>query len=190
MSVLVYVGYLMSVLGADLVAHTRFQYLRHQPPWKGRIPLETDVLVTHAPPASIPVFFPASHLTNISSQRYHLDLNLGCAGLLEEIWRVKPKLHVFGHVHWGHGRQSVYYDQCQRAYETLMSRPKKGPLHDFFPNSNWKEAFKVVFYGINSILWKWLMLGPGSNNAGLMVNAALMYGNTGKMGNTVEVVNL
>jgi hypothetical protein len=119
-----------------------------------------------------------------------MDLNLGCASLLQEVWRVKPKLHVFGHVHWGHGRESVYYDDCQRAYETLMSRPQKGPLYDLVPNSNWKEAFRLVYHGVNSILWKWLMVGPGSNNAGLMINAALMYGNTGKLGNNIEVVYL
>ena len=71
-----------------------------------------------------------------------------------------------------------------------MSRPKKGPLYDFFPNSNWKEAFKILRYGISSLLWKWLMAGPGSNNAGLMINAAQMYGNTGKLGNKVQVVDL
>lgn len=119
-----------------------------------------------------------------------MDLDIGCASLLQEIWRVKPKLHVFGHVHWGHGRESAYYDECQRAYESLMSRPKRGPLHDLVPNASWKEAFQVIYYGIHSILWKWLMLGPGSNNAGLLVNAAQMYGNTGKLGNRVTVVDL
>lgn len=30
----------------------RFQYERKSPPWKGKIPEETDVLVTHTPPVS------------------------------------------------------------------------------------------------------------------------------------------
>lgn len=103
---------------------------------------------------------------------------------------MKPKLHIFGHVHWGHGRESVYFDDCQRAYETLMSRPKKGPLHDLFPNCDWKEALLVLRYGVSSILWKWMMAGPRSNNAALMINAAQMYGNTGELGNKVQVVDL
>ncbi|KAB5536034.1 calcineurin-like phosphoesterase [Coniochaeta sp. 2T2.1] len=170
-------GRILNVYGAGDIpqcggASFAFQYPRDETPWDGRIPMETDVLVTHGPP------------------RYHMDLNLGCAGLLTEVWRVKPKLHVFGHVHWGHGRESVFFDSCQKAYEELMSRPKKGPLYDLFPNSNWREALKIVRYGISSLLWKWLMAGPGSNNAGLMINAAQIYGNTGKLGNKVQVVDL
>ncbi|KAK3324166.1 putative calcineurin-like phosphoesterase [Cercophora scortea] len=149
-----------------------FQYLRHLHPWRGIVPDETDVLVTHTPP------------------RHHLDLDLGCAGLLEEVWRVKPKLHVFGHVHWGHGRESVYYDECQRAYESLMARPKRGPIYDLLPNPGWVDALYVLWYGLNSVVWKWIMLGPGANNGALMVNAAVMHGNTGKVRNPVMVVDL
>ena len=126
----------------------------------------------------------------LTSQRHHLDLGLGCAGLLDEIWRVKPKLHVFGHTHYGYGREAVYYDECQRAYESLMARPAKGPLHDLVPGARWVDALNVLRYGVASILWKWLMLGPGTNNGGLLVNASLMYGNSGKLGNPVTVVDL
>lgn len=119
-----------------------------------------------------------------------MDLGLGCTSLLQEIWRVKPKLHVFGHIHWGHGREPAYYDECQRAYESLMSRPVKGPLNDLVPGAAWRDAWHVVYCGVSSILWKWLMLGPGSNNAALLVNACQMYGNTGKMGRRAQVVDL
>ncbi|KAK4234654.1 hypothetical protein C8A03DRAFT_47072 [Achaetomium macrosporum] len=149
-----------------------FQYEREKHPWKGRIPDETDVLVTHTPP------------------RHHLDLGVGCAGLLDEIWRVKPRLHVFGHVHWGHGKEAVYYDECQRAYESLMSRPGRGFFYDLIPSARWVDAFNVLYHGVNSILWKWIMLGPGTNYGGLMANASVMYGNTGKLWNPVTVVDL
>jgi hypothetical protein len=125
-----------------------------------------------------------------NGQRHHLDLGIGCAGLLEEVWRVKPRLHVFGHVHYGHGKEAVYYDECQRAYESLMSRPQKGPMYDFVLSARWVDALNVVRYGIGSILWKWLMLGPGTNNGGLMANASLMYGDSGKLLNPVTVVDL
>ncbi|KAH6856795.1 Metallo-dependent phosphatase-like protein [Chaetomium sp. MPI-CAGE-AT-0009] len=148
------------------------QYQREKHPWKGRVPEETDVLVTHTPP------------------RHHLDLGLGCDGLLDEVWRVKPKLHIFGHAHYGYGKEAVYYDECQRAYESLMSRPESGPFYDMVPSARWADAFNVLWYGVASILWKWIMLGPGTNNGGLMVNASLMYGNTGKLRNPVTVVDL
>jgi hypothetical protein len=93
-------------------------------------------------------------------------------------------------VHYGHGKEAVYYDECQRAYESLMSRPQKGPLYDLIPSARWVDAFNVVRYGIGSILWKWLMLGPGTNNGGLMANASLMYGDSGKLLNPVTVVDL
>jgi hypothetical protein len=71
-----------------------------------------------------------------------------------------------------------------------MSRPRRGPLYDIIPNQGWIQAFRVIYHGTHSILWKYLMLGPGSNNAGLMVNAAQMYGNTQTMVKTVQVVEL
>lgn len=113
-------------------------------------------------------------------KRHHLDLSLGCDGLLQEIWRKKPTLHVFGHVHWGRGRQAVFWDDCQRAYERLMSRKKRGPIFDMIPNACWLDAFKVLFYGIRSVVWQYAMLG-GSSTGGVMINAAMQRGNTGKL---------
>jgi hypothetical protein len=93
-------------------------------------------------------------------------------------------------VHWGHGKEAVYYDECQRAYESLMARPGEGFLYDMIPGAHWADAFNVLYYGVSSILWKWIMLGPGTNNGGLMANASVMYGNTGRLGNPVTVVDL
>ncbi|KUI68492.1 putative rhamnogalacturonate lyase C [Cytospora mali] len=171
-------GRMLNIYGAgDIPAcggdDSAFQYAPDKHPWSGRIPLETDVLVTHTPP------------------RFHRDLGLGCPGLLEEIWRVRPKLHVFGHIHWGRGMESAYFDGCQRAYETLMSRTPRGPIFDLIPNTGHIEAFKVFYYGFNAIAFEYLMLGPGSNNASLMVNAACMQGNTGKLcKNPAQVVEM
>lgn len=50
------------------------------------IPPATDILVTHCPPAGI------------------LDGGLGCRNLRARLEVVKPKLHLFGHIHRGHGR--------------------------------------------------------------------------------------
>jgi Icc-related predicted phosphoesterase len=56
-----------------------------------RIPGDTDVLVTHGPPYGI--------LDQQPGTEYHA----GCPKLLDAVRRVKPMLHVFGHVHAGYG---------------------------------------------------------------------------------------
>ncbi|OKL56300.1 hypothetical protein UA08_08552 [Talaromyces atroroseus] len=82
-----------------------FQYPRTEDIWKGEIPDNIDILVTHGPP------------------RTHLDLlNLGCVHLLQEIWRVRPHLHIFGHVHDGAGTEWLQFDLLQKLYEqTIIS---------------------------------------------------------------------
>ncbi|KDN61177.1 putative calcineurin-like phosphoesterase [Colletotrichum sublineola] len=167
-----------------------FQYDRASPPWTNTIPIDTDILITHAPPVSHPTSHSQPKVFPNASQKNHLDLGLGCPGLLEEVWRVRPKLHVFGHVHWGHGREAVHFDECQRAYEALLSKRPRGLIRDFFPHSGWIKALRVVGYAVHGVVWKWVMVGPGGNNSSLMVNAAQMYGNTGRLGNPVEVVDL
>ncbi|EEY18771.1 metallophosphoesterase domain-containing protein [Verticillium alfalfae VaMs.102] len=80
-----------------------FQYPRADDVWHGAIPDGTDVLVTHGPPRS------------------HCDLlHLGCNHLLRELWRVRPRLHVFGHIHAGAGMQTVEFDGLQAAYERTV----------------------------------------------------------------------
>jgi predicted phosphodiesterase len=79
-----------------------FQYPRSQDVWTGAVPNGTDILVTHGPP------------------RAHLDLlKLGCPHLLSEVWRVRPALHIFGHVHEGYGQEWLYYDGVQAAFERM-----------------------------------------------------------------------
>ncbi|KAK6360212.1 hypothetical protein TWF730_006362 [Orbilia blumenaviensis] len=80
-----------------------FQYPRSEDFWKNKVPEDVDILVTHAPP------------------RYHLDNYAGCASLIQEIWRVRPKLHVFGHIHSGRGTEVLVYDQFQKCYESLSA---------------------------------------------------------------------
>jgi Icc-related predicted phosphoesterase len=56
-----------------------------------QIPEGTDILVTHGPPFGILDSAP------------HSGLHSGCRELLDAVMRVRPKLHVFGHVHGAHG---------------------------------------------------------------------------------------
>ena len=65
-----------------------------------QIPADTDVLITHGPPAGIL----DQVLTATHSQ------SVGCDDLTRELERLKLKMHVFGHIHEGHGQQHM--DDC------------------------------------------------------------------------------
>lgn len=54
------------------------------------IPENLDLLVTHGPPYGILDECPG-------------DGHVGCADLLNAVYRVKPKIHLFGHIHEGSG---------------------------------------------------------------------------------------
>ena len=71
-----------------------------------------------------------------------------------------------------------------------MSRPRRGPILDFVPNQQWLDILQLVGYGLHSVLWKWLMGGPGSNRGSVMVNAAQMDENTGIVKSRAIVVEI
>lgn len=58
-----------------------------------KIPDNTDVLITHGPPQTI---------LDTSGSPWNVPL-LGCEELLTRVNQVKPKFHVFGHIHGGYG---------------------------------------------------------------------------------------
>lgn len=79
-----------------------FQHRREQDVWTGSVPENTDILVTHRPP------------------RFHLDVaGYGDDNLLKELWRTRPRLHVFGHVHEGYGKDFIAYDRFEVRYEDV-----------------------------------------------------------------------
>jgi len=80
--------------------------------WK-LIPDHTDVLITHGPPFGI--------LDEVPRQ-YGIE-NTGCEELRKKIEIVRPKLHIFGHIHCGYGRAEkfgvnfVNASNCDESYE-------------------------------------------------------------------------
>jgi Icc-related predicted phosphoesterase len=75
------------------------------------IPEGTDVLITHGPPQGV---------------RDGVDGRPeGCADLLEAVRRVRPRLHLFGHIHEGYGREErdgttfVNASICDRGYRPV-----------------------------------------------------------------------
>lgn len=61
-----------------------------------RIPADTDILITHGPP------FGTLDTVNPSGEP------LGCEELTKVVERIRPKLHVFGHIHGGSGTSSLH----------------------------------------------------------------------------------
>ena len=57
------------------------------------IPDDVDILITHGPPYKI--------LDQCQNGIRHV----GCVELLKKIKQIKPKLHIFGHIHESRGRQ-------------------------------------------------------------------------------------
>ncbi|EMC93025.1 hypothetical protein BAUCODRAFT_37948, partial [Baudoinia panamericana UAMH 10762] len=155
-----------------------FQYSRGEDAWIDSVPLDVDVLITHTPP------------------KYHLDLPsaLGCEYLLHEVWRVRPTLHVFGHIHAGKsdtfgwlkgGRELVCWDEGQKCLERAMSRPD-GLMRGLVDPRGWLDVVRVTVYGVARVLWQ--TVWGGKTDRTCVVNASLMYCNTGQLRNAAQIV--
>lgn len=163
-----------------------FTYPPHHDAWTGTVPPETDILITHTPPA------------------FHRDLSpvysTGCPFLLSEVWRVRPILHVFGHVHAGYGREPIYWDNAQRAWERFCARRRSraslgwlsamgGFWRDLFDLAGLADAAKVVVYGVLGVIWARIW-GGEDHGGSWMVNASCMYRDSGRLRNKPQVVEL
>jgi predicted phosphodiesterase len=88
------------------------------------IPPGIDVLVTHGPPHLI-----RDRVKGAMAQGLNIALghgpNVGCEELREAVRRVRPRLHVFGHIHEGYGREEadgtlfVNASICDEAYRPV-----------------------------------------------------------------------
>lgn len=88
-----------------------FQYPRAQGQdvWAAFGVPPSEILVTHCPPLG------------------HLDLGgYGCSGLLDVLWNIRPRLHVFGHIHAGRGAEVLNFDTFQRMFENIVYRKNAG----------------------------------------------------------------
>lgn len=84
------------------------------------IPSDTDVLITHGPAFGI--------LDTITAGTDHL----GCIELAKTISRIVPRLHVFGHIHGGHGWMGkAFTGDCKCVNASLVDegyRPVNEPI--------------------------------------------------------------
>ena len=137
-----------------------------------------DILVTHTPPQG------------------HLDLSpvysTGCPYLLAESYRVRPLLHVFGHIHAAYGSEPVFWDEAQRAWERLCASRRGRPsgsfllgfVKDLVDFSGWLDAAKVIVYGVSGAFAR------PAGSCSWMVNAALMYRDSGQLRNKPQVFDI
>lgn len=148
-----------------------FQYARGQDAWTETVPSDADILVTHTPP------------------KWHLDLpaGLGCEWLLRECRRVRPRLHVCGHVHADRGRLTMWFDGSQEAYERICWRDA-GPVAGFIDPRNWVDMGLLLLSGIKGCAWR--ILWGGSASGTILVNAALISNDTGGLDHAAEVVEI
>lgn len=70
------------------------------------IPANTNVLITHGPPAGI--------LDTVRPFAQYWRTRAGCDDLAERVWEINPEVHVFGHIHSGYG--SVEYPDDKTNY--------------------------------------------------------------------------
>ena len=74
------------------------------------IPDDIDILITHSPPFSI--LDEAMHTHNYQS--------VGSRSLTSSVERIRPKLHVFGHIHEGYGILRYNYDDIEMGWHPIF----------------------------------------------------------------------
>jgi Icc-related predicted phosphoesterase len=79
-----------------------------------KIPEDVDILVTHGPPFGILDKAPGS------------DNHAGCRELLQAVLRVKPRLHICGHIHGAHGT----YNSGETLFVNAALLGQDGDLSD------------------------------------------------------------
>lgn len=81
------------------------------------IPHDTDILITHGPPHGI--------LDKVFSLHPSPEHNVGCRELKSALDKIKPVIHVFGHIHEGYGmsmqKNTLYLNASvvNRRYEVV-----------------------------------------------------------------------
>jgi hypothetical protein len=128
--------------------------------WTGRVPDDTDILVVHGPPALY------GDCDGEIGQNGDVKVK-GDGYLLREIWRVRPKIVVCGHIHGAFGISVVRHDGVQDAVDGLRMR--------------WPEH--GIFGALRRMVWSGFgMISGGGGGGGdcvketVVVNAAFSRG--------------
>lgn len=147
-------GRIITIYGSPMTPQCgtfAFQYLPIRDVWRNTIPEGTDIVLTHGPPKG-----------------YLDEGGKGCNWLLRELWRVKPRLVVCGHIHEGRGRKDMAWDAVQSGYD-------------------FGGFLKVIIMGI-AVCWWWIskeVIGKSRIGRTAIVNAAIREGSSAA--NIVEI---
>lgn len=96
------------------------------------IPDGTDILVTHGPPHGV-----LDEVLRFDGSHYNPPHRVGCEDLRDAVRRIKPSLHIFGHIHCGAGEKhfggTSFYNAsiCDETYSptnkvTIIDFTKEG----------------------------------------------------------------
>lgn len=66
------------------------------------IPNNTDILVTHGPPSGVGLSF-VEKILRVDDKKRKIKEDVGCVDLKLKVDEIKPKYHLFGHIHQGYG---------------------------------------------------------------------------------------
>ncbi|EQK99589.1 phosphoesterase [Ophiocordyceps sinensis CO18] len=145
-----------------------FQYLpsnsRHWEDVFASADITPHIVVTHGPP-----------YLHLDRRDFH---RAGCPYLAEEVYRIRPRLHVFGHIHASYGREDVVLDGVQRTYEEVMT--------------GWAGWASLVGMAI-VIAWarvERVLRGPGQEKTTTFVNAAVVGGPHNELQNAPTVIEM
>jgi hypothetical protein len=123
-----------------------------------------QIVVTHGPPR-----------LHLDSRDFH---RAGCPYLAEEVYRLRPRLHIFGHIHAASGREDVVLDKMQRAYAEVMT--------------GWASWGTLVWMAI-MLAWarvKYAFFGQGEDKNTTFINAALVGGPDNELRNAPIVIDI
>jgi Icc-related predicted phosphoesterase len=126
-----------------------FQY-QGEDAWSNKIPQGTDILVTHGPAKG--------HVDSSPSNPSYLQ---GCTHLQQELWRIRPRLHVCGHIHAARGVERGDWGWTRWGYDAAC-RGERGT-----------DIVLVMWAGW---IYSWILCICGRERKGTMtsVNAAVV----------------
>jgi hypothetical protein len=143
-------GRKITIFGSPLTPQFGTWAFQHPPirdVWIDKVPIGTDILLTHGPPQG------------------HLDMRgKGCSWLNKELWRKKPRLVIFGHIHQGRGFEERRWNHVERAYDGVVSGEK----------GLWSVYGMAIVLTAQSI-WFWLTSRREVSSTTL-INAAVVAG--------------
>jgi hypothetical protein len=109
----------------------------------------TDILLTHGPPKG------------------HLDVyetSKGCEWLTRELWKKKPRLVIFGHIHAGRGIEHIEWGYVQSVYDRVV-----------VGDAGLLSVILMAFVQLAGKIW-YIVSRSQRQGASTLVNAAVVAG--------------